>query len=72
MKAILEFNLPEDTVEHSDAINGTDYKFVLQDMDSTLRHYQKYGHEYKTADEAIEMIRKELFSELSARNLSLD
>jgi len=72
MKATLEFNLPEDTVEHSDAINGTDYKFVLQDMDTTLRDHLKYGHDYKTAGEALEAIRKELHNALMERSLSLD
>jgi hypothetical protein len=72
VKAILEFSLPDDAVEHSDAINGTDYKFILQDMDSTLRDYLKYGHEYKTVQDALEGIRKELHSALMERSLSLD
>ena len=33
MKAILEFNLPEETTEHLLAIHGADFSYVCQDLD---------------------------------------
>ena len=41
MKAILEFNLPEEIEEHLNAINGINYKIALQEMDRWLRSVEK-------------------------------
>ena len=43
MKAILEFNLPEDKVDHYHAINGINYSLVLWDLDQWLRGIIKYN-----------------------------
>jgi len=43
MKAILEFNLPEDRVDHYHAINGANYSFILSDLDQWLRGIIKYN-----------------------------
>lgn len=45
MKATLKFNLPEETSEHYDAINGTNYSLVLWDLDQWLRNMIKYNPE---------------------------
>lgn len=42
MKAILEFNLPEESVEHLLALRGDAYKYALDDMDNYLRARLKY------------------------------
>lgn len=47
MKATLEFNLPEEE-QHQDAIHGSDYKFVIQDLDSYLRAKVKYAISFTT------------------------
>jgi len=60
MKAILEFNLPEETVEHHDALHGMDWKLCLGDLDQELRNAQRYGHTFKDADEAVDHFRKRL------------
>jgi hypothetical protein len=39
MKAILEFNLPEEEKDHLDAVNGTNWKLVVWDIDQLLRNY---------------------------------
>ena len=42
MKAILEFNLPEDQPEFNNAIKGGDWKHVCWEMDQYLRKHIKY------------------------------
>ena len=42
MKAILEFNLPEDQPEFNNAIKGGDWKHVCWQMDQYLRRNTKY------------------------------
>ena len=45
MKAILEFNLPEEAEEHRTALNGPKYLVVLQELDAKLRNMKKYQNE---------------------------
>ena len=42
MKAILEFNLPEDHIEFELAVNGSKMHSVLWEMDQWLRAQYKY------------------------------
>ena len=42
MKIILEFDLPEETEEHRNALHGLDYLCVLQELDNWLRNLSKY------------------------------
>ena len=43
MKAILEFNLPEDKVDFDLALQGSDWKHVCWEMDQYLRKELKYS-----------------------------
>lgn len=43
MKAILEFNLPEEQVEFNLAINGNKWSFVAWKIDQELRSKIKYS-----------------------------
>jgi len=43
MKAILEFNLPEDKFLYKTALNGFDYLIALQEFDRWLRNNEKSG-----------------------------
>lgn len=67
MKAILEFNLPEEQSEHSLAINGCKYYSCLFKLEQMMRSIVKYGHEYKDietlADEIRDIIRESLGDE---------
>lgn len=63
MKAILEFNLPEDESEHRCAINGANWMSVLFRIDEGLRQISKHGDDAQKADFADEirdMIREEM------------
>jgi hypothetical protein len=75
MKATLEFNLPEEAVDHIDAVNGTDWKLVAWDLDQLLRNYIKYGSCDQCEDNrysAFEHIRNELHSIIETKGLVLD
>jgi len=60
MKAILEFNLPEDQAEHSWAVNAFRMASVISEVMNETRSWLKHGHNFKTPDEAIEAVREML------------
>jgi hypothetical protein len=72
MKAILEFKLPEDASDHLLATHASDFYLSLFDMDQYLRNILKYGHEFKSADEALEKVREELHEIMTERNVSTE
>jgi len=72
MKAILEFNLPDDRCEHIIAVHAMDWALSVKALDDVLRNWQKHGGHGWTAEEAIDNIRNELQGILENNNLSLD
>lgn len=72
MKATLKFNLPEDAYEHLIAVHAMDWALVVFDLENFLREKLKYGHKYKSADEALREVRDALHSMLEVRNISID
>lgn len=74
MKATLEFNLGDldDEVAHGLAIHGQDFALVCVDIDQVLRDWLKHGHNFKTADEALQEIRDVLHGCLDDRGISLE
>ena len=72
MKAILEFNLPEEATEHRTALNGWKWKAVLRSLYyDTLRPYWEYGDDLQKSKFAEE-IWKKLYEKLQDYDLSLD
>ncbi len=71
MQAFLIFSLPEEVEEHEMAIKGGDWKATVADIEEWLREKLKYGHEFKSADEALEAARKELHELLDSNGLIL-
>lgn len=69
MKAVLKYNLPDDNEDFKDAINGTKYRIVIDDIDNYLREKLKYGHNFTSADEALEKVREELYQLRSDNNV---
>jgi len=56
MKAILEFNLPEDQPEFNNAIKGGDWKHVCWEMNQYLRRNTKYAPD-DTNEEVLEALK---------------
>jgi len=47
MKAILEFNLPEDLESHNMALNGVKYNGVIESVIDHIRQKLKYEDEHR-------------------------
>jgi len=71
MKAILEFNLPEDQRKFEMANQAPDMVAAIGHFEDMLRSYIKYGHNFKTANEAIEAIRTLLHEEINIRRINI-
>lgn len=71
-KAILEFNLPDDMIEFEKASKAANYHLALCDLNEQLRRYEKYGHNFKTADEMLNAIRTHLFAALDHYFINID
>jgi|LakMenEpi03Aug12_release.lakeMendotaPanAssembly.Ray.scaffolds.fasta_scaffold998421_2 hypothetical protein len=72
MKAILEFNLPEDQHEYEVAIQASRVQSFLWDFSQQLRSWYKYHHDFKNADDALEKTREEFYNLLNQHNIDMD
>lgn len=57
-----EFDSIEEKEEYEIACNAMEYKIALDKILEMLRKYDKYGHNFKDVEEAIEKIREEAIS----------
>ena len=72
MKAILEFNLPEDQPEFNNAIKGGDWKHVCWQMDQLLRKHLKYDDDLsEDARGMLEYVREEFNGFMIDNNVDL-
>ena len=72
MKAILEFNLPEDQPEFNTAIKGSDWKHVCWQMDQYLRKRVKYDDGLTEEQlEVYEDMRGEFWRMMKENNVDL-
>jgi len=72
MKATITFNLPEDKDDFIIHNHALDWALTVLDIDNKLREALKYGHEYKTADEALQAVRDELCEIMDSHDVNLD
>jgi len=74
MKAILEFNIPEDKQYFTVATNGLNFWHVLWDLDQSLRAKTKYAADDLPEDKynAYQEIRDELHELMSNHDVNLD
>ena len=72
MKAILEFNLPEEQAEHYCAIKGADMLNVLWELKTELRSMLKYGELPEQQYKIVEKIQNFLLSSLDDHEINLD
>ena len=73
MKATLQFNLPEEQREFAIANQAQDVLAFISDFNIQLRSYQKYGHTFTDADDAISKIRQNFYDLLNQyRNVNID
>ena len=72
MKAMIEFNLPEEQAEHYCAIKGADMLNVLWELKAELRSMLKYGDLPEQQYEIVEKIQDFLISSLNDNDVNLD
>jgi hypothetical protein len=70
VKAILEFNLPEEEFEHWAAVRARSLIEVISDLDKQLRDWLKYDHKFETADDALEKVRDDLWKNIKENDLT--
>lgn len=61
MKAILEFDLPEDQEQHQAAVDGQKWKSALFELDRQLRAIEKHGSNNLSATEYRDKIREIMY-----------
>lgn len=69
MKAILEFNLPEEDHEHRLALDGVKWMSVCLDLSEWLRTQAKHA-DRKTL--SVSEVRERLYEEMEGRGLTFD
>lgn len=62
MTATLTFTVPDEEDAFKTAASAGAWRCSLEDLDNWLRGKLKHGHEFKTADDALDAARKELYS----------
>ena len=72
MQAVLKFDLPEDQDNFTAASHGMDYALTCWDIDQKLRSWLKYGHNFESADEALERVREVLTEIMDDNGVHLD
>lgn len=71
MKAILEFNLPEEQDSFDKAANAWKMWLAISEFDNKLRGWVKYEHNFNNPEEALHETRRLLHELLSEENISL-
>jgi len=71
MKAILEFNLPEDEVEFRQAVDAGNMHCVLFDFSQHLRQKLKYGNLSEQEAKIYEEIKSEFLEIMDEHNVIL-
>lgn len=70
-KGILEFDLYENRDGFETAVHADAWKSTVCVIEDKLRAYLKYGHDFKTVDNALESIRNSIYDELNFRTIAL-
>jgi len=63
MKSILEFNLPDDQYEYTQAINGSKYAAALTEIWNEFRIREKYSETQETTWEEARQIVIDIFDD---------
>jgi len=71
MKATLEFNLPEEDAEHRMAIDGSNWKYVVTEMDEYFRSQIKYQDLSGEVTKALQAARDNLHELCNDNNINI-
>lgn len=69
MRAILQFDLPDDQNEYEIAVQAPKVQSFLWDFSQQLK---KYHHDFKSGDDALDKIREEFYRLINEYNINID
>jgi uncharacterized membrane protein len=72
MKAVFEFDLPEDQHDYNIMNQASKVQSFLWDFSQQLRSWYKYHHDFKDADDALNQIREEFYRLLNEHEVNID
>ena len=72
IKAIFEFNLPEDQRDYDVMNQASKTQTFLWEFSQQLRSWYKHGHQFKDANDAVDKIREEFYQLLNEHDVNLD
>lgn len=72
MKAIFEFQLPEDQHEYDVMSQATKTQRFLWDFSQQLRSWRKYHNDFENANDALDKIREEFYRLLQVHEVNID
>lgn len=67
-----EFDFYTEKSEFNIASQAPAMNLAISDIVELLRKYDKYGHEFKSIEEAIQKIREEVYEIIHNNNVSLE
>jgi len=72
MKATFEFDFPEDEREYEVMNQAHKMQRMLSEFSQQLREWEKYGHQFNSADNAVYSIREEFYKMLNNYEVNID
>ena len=72
MKATFEFDFPEDEREYEVMNQAHKMQRVLWEFSQQLREWEKYGHQFTDASDAVVKIREEFYKILNNYQVNID
>ncbi len=71
MKAILTFNLPEESEEHQTALDGWKWQSLVQELDNHLKGKLKHSNLTEEAYKELDELRGKLYNDAAGSGLSV-
>ena len=72
MKATFEFNLPDDENQYEIMNQATKMLRCLWDINEALRSWEKYGHQFTDANDAVSKIREDFYNTINNYGVNID
>ena len=72
MRVTFEFILPKDQHEYEVMSQAQNAQRFLWDFSQQLRSWQKYHHDFKDADDALDKIREEFYRLINEHSVNID
>lgn len=71
-KATITFDLPEDQRQYEVMNQANKMLQCLWDISEALRTWERYGHQFKDANDAVSKIREDFYRTLNTYEVNID